>query len=88
MEEYYNIEKEHSSTPVSQIVTSKFSSITDSSKASGGSGGGETSQEAIRLRRVRVYFFLSIFGLVCGASAVDASQTVKKGLSRSQRYMI
>lgn len=77
VEEYYNIDEE--TTPVaSHIVTKRSSSDSNS----------ETTHEAVRLQRVRGYFFLSVFGLVCGASAYDASRPDKDYLNDVQYYMI
>lgn len=44
--------------------------------------------EKDRVKRVRKYFFLCIFSVVCAASAYDASLYQEKALTRIQVYMI
>src|SRR3569832_65877 len=44
--------------------------------------------EKDRVKRLRSYFFLSIFSMVCGASAYDAASNQRQALSRIQLYLM
>lgn len=44
--------------------------------------------EKTRVKRVRCYFFLSNFSMVCAASTFDAAFNQKQSLSREQQYML
>jgi len=45
-------------------------------------------QERNRIKRLRAYFFLCIFSIVCAASGYDAASNQNSQLSRGQTYMI
>ena len=67
---------------------SQTSFETETSGASGRSSVMMDSLEKDRVKRLRFYFFLSIFSTCCAAAAFDAAVNQKDPLTRVHRYMI